>query len=77
MVKVDTREYVLAHGKKPAGPGEWAFMFCGVGAVFTREQPFRVGRDAKSRQLPMYAAAMKHVCRFAKAVGAKSVTLLP
>jgi hypothetical protein len=75
LVKVDTREYVLEHGKKPAGRGEWAFTFCGIGVVFSREQPFRLGRDAKSQQLPTYGAAIKHACRFATAVGAQSVTL--
>ena len=77
MVKVDIREYVVEHGKKPGGRGEWAFAFSGIGAVFSREDPFWVAWDAKSRQLPTYEAAKKHVCRFAKAVGAKSVTVVP
>ena len=77
MVKVDIREYVFGHGKKPGGRGTWTFSFSGTGAVFGREQPFWVARDPKSQQLPTYGAAKKHACRFAKAVGAKSVTVLP
>jgi hypothetical protein len=68
---------VFGHGKKPSGRGEWAFAFSGIGAVFSREQPFWVAWDARSQQMPTYVAARKHACRFAKAVGAKNVIVLP
>jgi hypothetical protein len=68
---------MFEHGKKPSGRGRWAFAFSGIGGIFTSEHPFRVGWDAKSRQLPTYEAAKKHACQFAKAVGATSVTVLP
>jgi hypothetical protein len=76
-VKVDIQEYVFEHGKKPSGRGKWAFSFSGTGAVFSREQTFWVAWDPKSQQLPTYGVAKEHACRFAKAVGAKRVTVLP
>ena len=58
MIQVNTRQYELAHGKKPRGYGNWAFFFDGRTEI--EEAFWHNGKFSEASKMAVaYAVAKK------------------